>query len=139
VHPKYKESGHRIRLVDTGLDLFHYYDVRSPKTSTDFQNEKGKFWVTTPEATNYYERVPRKFVASWRSSHPAPMSKRIESYPFKLDLDSRLWRSTLTKTERKQEWRSKITELFGYGASSGRSSRKIVASHRKHRLNPNIV
>ena len=33
VHPKYKERGRRIRVADTGLDVFHYLDVRTPAAS----------------------------------------------------------------------------------------------------------
>jgi hypothetical protein len=45
VHPKYKEKGHRIRVVDSGLDLFHYLDVRSSATSKAFIKQKSKFWI----------------------------------------------------------------------------------------------
>ncbi len=136
VHPKYKEKGRRLRLVDTGMDLFHYYDVRSHEASTDFLTEKGKYWTATAEATDYYQRMPRSFMATWRGSHPAPMSRRIEQYPFRLNLNSPQWRSKLTKGEWTQECRSKLTSLFGYRGSSARG---IVKSHRRHRSHPDIV
>ena len=136
VHPKYKEKGRRLRLVDTGLDLFHYYDVRLNQASTDFQAEKGKYWTGAGEVTDYYERMPRSFMATWRGSHPAPMSKRIEQYPYRLDLNSPRWRSKLTRAEWAQEFRSKITTMFGY---QGSSARGVVKSHRNHRFHPDIV
>ena len=37
-----------------------------------------------------------------------------------------------------QCWRSKLIDLFGYAGASGRSSRKIMASHRTTRQHPDI-
>jgi glycosyltransferase involved in cell wall biosynthesis len=138
VHPKYKERGHRIRVVDTGLDVFHYCDVRPPAVSAAFQAEKNKLWTDEVQPANYYEKLPRSFLARFRGSHPSPMRERIASYDQPLDLASPRWRTTLTPKERRQQWRSKLIDLFGYGGASGRSSRKIVASHRTARRHPDI-
>jgi hypothetical protein len=138
VHPKYKEHGHRIRVVDTGLDVFHYCDVRPPSVSAQFQDEKNKFWTDEAKPADYYDKIPRSFLARFRGSHPQPMRERIVSYDQPLDLSSPRWRTTLTAKERRQAWRSKLIDLFGYGAASGRSSRKIVASHRTARQHPDI-
>lgn len=138
VHPKYKERGHRIRVVDTGLDVFHYCDVRPPSVSAQFQAEKNKLWTEQGTPTDYYERLPRSFVAPFRGSHPAPMRERIAAYDQPLDLSSPRWRTTLTPLERRRQWRSKLIDLFGYAAASGRTSRKIIASHRKGKRHPEI-
>ena len=71
VHPKYKERGHRIRVVDTGLDVFHYCDVRPPAVSAQFQAEKNKFWTDEAQPADYYQKIPRSFLARFRGSHPA--------------------------------------------------------------------
>jgi glycosyltransferase involved in cell wall biosynthesis len=139
VHPKYKEKGHRIRVVDTGLDFFHYLDVRSPSASKAFIEQKSKYWVQgserNPKPTAlqdyYYNQFPRQFVAPYRGSHPASMRQRIESNDMKLDHDSRLWRTTLTPAERKVLWRTKLTNALGWRVGPGRSSRKVVASLRR--------
>jgi hypothetical protein len=66
------------------------------------------------------------------------MRERIAASDHPLDLASPRWRSTLTSRERRQQWRSKLIDLFGYAAASGRSSRKIVASHRTAGTHPDI-
>jgi glycosyltransferase involved in cell wall biosynthesis len=139
VHPKYKENGRRIRVVDTGLDLFHYLDVRSTAASKAFIGQKSKYWTAgsernpTPIASKdyYYNQFPRQFVLAYRGSHPAAMRHRIERHETKLDHDSPLWRTSLTPAERKLHLRTKLIDIFGWRAGPGRSSRKIVASHRR--------
>lgn len=138
VHPKYKERGHRIRVVDTGLDVFHYCDVRPPAVSAQFQDEKNKYWTDEAKPSDYYQKVPRIFLAPFRGSHPASMRERIAAYDQPLDLASPRWRSTLTASERRQQWRSRLIDLLGYAAGPGRSSRKIVASHRMASRHPDI-
>jgi glycosyltransferase involved in cell wall biosynthesis len=138
VHPKYKERGHRIRAVDTGLDVFHYCDVRPPSVSAAFQDEKNKLWSEGVPPADYYQKVPRSFLAAFRGTHPASMRERIAAYDERLDLASPRWRTTLTASERRNRWRSKLIDLFGYAAGSGRGSRKIVASHRTARQHPQI-
>ena len=66
------------------------------------------------------------------------MHERIAAYDQPLDLASPRWRTTLTPKERRQQWRSKLIDLFGYAAASGRSSRKIVVSHRAAKQHPDI-
>jgi hypothetical protein len=138
VHPKYKERGHRIRVVDTGLDVFHYCDVRPPSVSAAFQDEKNKLWSEGVAPADYYQKVPRSFLAQYRGTHPASMRERIAAYDEPLDLASPRWRTTLTASERRNQWRSKLIDLFGYAAGSGRGSRKIIASHRTARQHPEI-
>jgi hypothetical protein len=139
VHPKYKEKGRRIRVVDTGLDLFHYLDIRSPAASKAFIKQKSKYWVQGSERNPkliapkhyYYNQFPRQFVMPYRGSHPASMRQRIESNDTRLDHGSPLWRTTLTAAERRLYWRTKLIDAFGWRIGPGRSSRKIVASLRR--------
>jgi glycosyltransferase involved in cell wall biosynthesis len=139
VHPKYKEKGHRIRVVDSGLDLFHYLDVRSEATSKAFIEQKSKFWISGSERNPkplemhdyYYSQFPRQFVMEYRGGHPAPMQARIDAHQTRLDLKSPRWRTTLTAAERKLYLRTKLIDLFGWRAGPGRSSRKMVGSHRR--------
>jgi glycosyltransferase involved in cell wall biosynthesis len=139
VHPKYKEMGHRIRVVDSGLDLFHYLDVRSPATSKVFIEQKSKFWIDGSERNphqleihdHYYNQFPRQFVMEYRGSHPASMQPRIQAHQTRLDLKSPRWRTKLTAVERKLYLRTKLIDLFGWRIGPGRSSRKIVGSHRR--------
>jgi len=136
VHPKYKEKGRRIRVVDSGLEFFHYLDVRSPAASRLVIEQKSKLWAfgsghKSLESDDYYcRRTPRQFVMAYHGSHPAPMQKRIQTSTTALDLESDRWRTELTPTEHRRYLRTKIVELFGWRTSSGRASRKIVGSYR---------
>lgn len=138
VHPKYKERGRRIRVVDSGLDAFHYFDVRAPEASAEFQSAKGAVWEGQAAPQDYYERVPRAFVAPYRGSHPSSMRALIEAFNHPLDLDSPRWRTTLTRDERKRMWRSALVHRFGHAIASGWRSRRIVASHRTAKRHPDI-
>jgi len=139
VHPKYKEKGHRICVVDTGLDLFHYLDIRSPAKSKAFIEEKSKLWIGGSERNPkplemhdyYYNQFPRQFVMAYRGGHPAPMQPRIAAHQTRLDLISPRWRTKLTAAERKLLLRTKLIDLFGWRVGPGRSSRTIVGSHRR--------
>jgi hypothetical protein len=137
VLPKYKERGRRISVVDTGLDFFHYGDVRRPVASAAFRSEKGSFWEhpsTQADASalqdEYYLRHPRSFVTEFRGTHPASMRARIASYDNPLDLNSPRWRTQLKSGERKRQLRTALIRMFGYRVSTGHWSRRLVASHR---------
>ena len=138
VHPKYKERGRRISVVDSGIDCFHYFDVRAPEASTEFLNAKGAVWEGQAEPQDYYERVPRAFVARYGGSHPSSMRARIEAFSHPLDLDSPRWRTIMTGQERRRQWRSALVHRFGYAVASGWHSRRIVTSHRTAKRHPDI-
>ncbi len=139
VHPKYKEKGRRIRVIDTGLDLFHYLDVRSSAASKAFIEQKSKLWIAGSERNPkpvemthyYYNQFPRQFVMKYRGDHPASMQERIRSHQTRLDLDSPHWRTRLTTAERKTRLRTKLVELLGWRAAPGRAGRKIVGTYRR--------
>jgi glycosyltransferase involved in cell wall biosynthesis len=139
VHPKYKEKSRRIRVVDTGLDLFHYLDIRSPAKSKAFIEQKGQYWIAGSERNphppdadrHYYSQFPRQFVIAYRGSHPAPMQERVKSHRDPLDLNSPLWRTKLTWRERRRFLRTRLTSLLGARFGPGRTSRRLVGSHRR--------
>ena len=71
VHPKYKERGHRIRVVDTGLDVFHYCDARPPAASAAFQAEKNKLWTDEAQPADYYQKILRaNFLRAFAATIP---------------------------------------------------------------------
>jgi len=133
VHPKYKERGHRVRVVDTGLDFFHYENVRSQSRSLAFRAEKGQFWavgaIGADALTDAYDLHPRRFVTVFNGGHPASMAARVEAHDVRLDFDSPRWRTQLTPRERKRQLRTAITRVLGYRAA-GSAARQVVASHR---------
>jgi hypothetical protein len=138
VHPKFKERGRRIRTVDTGLDFFHYADIRPAAPAADFRREKGKFWDQRSFAPNYldglgdyYRRVPRSFVASYRGTHPASMHDRIARHQGSLDPDSPEWRTRLTLRERRTAlltWLERKTARLPVPGMARKI--RLVASHR---------
>ncbi|MBU2583092.1 MAG: glycosyltransferase [Alphaproteobacteria bacterium] len=137
VHPKYKERGRRIRVVDTGLDIFHYMDVRAPASSLDTVAEKTQFWrfarpdpSSVDAARYFYTRVPRCFVTAYTGTHPATMRAKIAAFSGKLDLDSPLWRTKLSTREQRHYLGTLLAKRFGVRFASGRTSRKLIASHR---------
>jgi hypothetical protein len=135
VHPKYKERGRRIRVVDSGLDVFHYMDVRDPAASSAFVREKSCFWSfePPPEAqsmTLQYTRVPLAFLSRYTGSHPAGMGERIARHDFRLDMGRSDWRTKLTRREKGIYLRTLLIDILGLIVASGRSSRRIVSSHR---------
>ena len=137
-HPTYKERGRRIRVVDTGLDVLHYMDVRAPAVSLAFADEKQRYWENSGDPATkaadpsyYYRRLPRQFVAQYTGPHPQSFQRRIETDGYCLDLDSPLWRTALSASEKRLHMRSRLIGWFGVRAASGRSSRKIVACHRR--------
>ena len=104
VHPKYKEKGRGLQVVDTGLDFFHYANIRASARSAAFIREKGRFWKMAVENiemdTDHYYNAPRKFIAAYDGTHPAPIAERVANHSVFLDHDSVAWRRTLTWRER---------------------------------------
>ena len=103
VHPKYKEKGRRIRVVDTGARLFHYGQVRSEKVLQAKWRSTHKYHSERSiddQEIDFYKYFPRQFMAPYKESHPEVMADRIKSHPVSLDLSSPSWRTTLTLAER---------------------------------------
>ncbi|MCC7201582.1 MAG: glycosyltransferase [Nitrospirae bacterium] len=128
VHPKYKEKGRRMRVVDTGIPLFHYCSVKSEKAMQAKKKTVSNYWSETssaqPEFSTYYD-IPRKFVAAYEGTHPKVMEKRIKEHCVSIDLSSPHWRNKITWREQfrrlKTIWVEHVTSRF-----SGRGSYTLV-------------
>lgn len=128
IHPKYKETGRRIRVVDTGIRLFHYCSVKPEKAMKAKLQTVSTYWSEKQSKQfkpNTYYHIPRKFVAPYEGTHPEVMSDRISKHPISIDLSSPHWRTEMTWKERwrllKTMWVEHITDRF-----SGRGSYKLV-------------
>lgn len=113
VHPRYKERGHRIRVVDTGARVFHYGMVKSGQALHSKHEAVMGYWseVSAERRAQYiesnpYQSVPRCFVAAYDGGHPAVMTDRIAHHSLRLDLDSTKWRTRLSWDERKRRWQT---------------------------------
>jgi glycosyltransferase involved in cell wall biosynthesis len=128
VHPKYKEKGRKIRVVDTGARVFHYGQVRSEKTLQEKWQTTHKYHSERRlknQDIDFYNNFPRQFVASYEGTHPKVMAERIKNHPIDLDLSSPSWRTTVTWQERwlllKTLFITRVTDRF-----SGRGSYKLL-------------
>jgi len=128
VHPKYKETGRRLRVIDTGIRLFHYCSVKSEKAMKEKIRTVSTYWSENqPKQSdpNLYYHIPRKFVAPYKGTHPKVMSDRISKHPISIDLSSSHWRTEMTWKERwrllKTMWVENVTDRF-----SGKGSYKLV-------------
>jgi glycosyltransferase involved in cell wall biosynthesis len=128
VYPKFKEKGHRIRVIETGAKLFHYWNVKSKKALEAKHRAVQSYWGDKSfggREFDYYQYFPRQFVTEYRGTHPMVMSKRIRSHPVSLDLSTSSWRNKLTWRERRRLWKTmfvtKITDRF-----SGRGSYRLL-------------
>jgi hypothetical protein len=131
VHPKYKERGRRIRVVDTGARLFHVGSVKSEEAlrykcrafSAVFQGDRSGAYEW--EDSYYYQKVPRQFVARYEGTCPKVLEGWIRNHPRSLDLESRQWRTTLTWKERwrlaRTFWSQRVTDRY-----PGRSSYRLL-------------
>ena len=128
VHPKYKEKGRRMRVIDTGIHLFHYCSVKSEKAMQAKRQTVANYWKETDSsqsAFSTYYQIPRKFVTAYEGTHPEVMENRIKEHRISIDLASPLWRTKMTWNERlrflKSIWVEHITDRF-----SGRGSYTLV-------------
>jgi hypothetical protein len=128
VYPKFKEKGHRIRVIETGAKLFHYWNVKSKKALEAKHKAVQSYWGDKSfgeREFDYYQYFPRQFVTEYSGTHPMVMSKRISSHPVSLDLSTSSWRSKLTWRERRRLLKTmfvtKITDRF-----SGRGSYRLL-------------
>ena len=128
VHPKYKERGRRIRVVDTGARVFHYGQVRSEETLQEkwqtthkYHSERG----LKNQNIDFYKYFPRQFVAPYQGTHPEIMANRLKKHPVSLDLSSPSWRTKLTRPEKwlllKNLFVTKVTDRL-----SGRGSYRLL-------------
>jgi glycosyltransferase involved in cell wall biosynthesis len=132
VHPKYKEAGRRIRVVDTGARVFHYTFVKSYKAlKAKYESTMGYFNEFDPEKAasflglDFYKFFPRQFLARYDGTHPSVMADRIREHPVRIDLDSPQWRTTLTLADRKRLLQTWWIEHVG-DCFIGRGSYRLV-------------
>jgi glycosyltransferase involved in cell wall biosynthesis len=128
VHPKYKERGRRIRVVDTGARLFHYGQVRSEQTLQKKWQSRQKYHSERRlknQNIDFYKYFPRQFVAPYQGTHPEIMANRLKKHPVSLDLSSPSWRTKLTRPEKwlllKNLFVTKVTDRL-----SGRGSYRLL-------------
>jgi hypothetical protein len=128
VHPKYKEKGRRIRVVDTGARLYHYGQIRTEKTLRAKGQSTQKYHSERPindQGIDFYRHLPRQFMATYKETHPKVMADRIKKHPISLDLSSPSWRTTLALGERwlllKTLFVANVTDRL-----SGRGSYKLL-------------
>lgn len=129
VHPKYKEWGRRIRMIDTRVKLFHYCTLKSKKALEEKTRAISEYWGKNyskgPVEISLYQQFPRQFMSPYNETHPKVMSDRISKHPVSIDLSSPRWRTQMTWKERwrlmKTMWVENITDRF-----SGRGSYKLV-------------
>lgn len=128
VHPKYKEKGRKIRVLEMGARLFHYGNVRSKGALYAKSNSVQKYHSEKPFEENrldFYKHFPRQFVAPYEGNHPKVMDDRIRKHSISFDLSSPSWRTVLTWKERWQLLKTlfitRVTDRF-----SGRGSYKLL-------------
>ncbi|MBI3620922.1 MAG: glycosyltransferase [Nitrospirae bacterium] len=129
VHPKYKERGRRIRVLETGARLFHYGSVKSEEAMKFKSQTFSQYFVhdrIQPSAwRELYQRFPRQFMASYDDTHPRVMAERVRRPPVSLDLSSDAWRTTLTSKERLNLFKTVFTR-YVTDRFSGRASYKLL-------------
>lgn len=128
VHPKYKESGRRIRVIDTGIRLFHYCSVKSEKALKNKNRDISKYWKMehqTEVVHDLYNQFPRRFFKSFDDTHPAVMAERMRKHTARLSLSSDQWRKNLHWNER---WRMIKSFLVNHitGRFSNKGSYKLL-------------
>jgi len=133
VHPKYKEKGRKIRVLDTGANIYHYSFVKTMKKLAEKYRQVFKYWsdqfqneqITDITKSIYDSWFPRSFVGPYQGKHPSVMRERILRHDVKVDLNSPLWRTKLTLQDRKRLLQTTIIKLFG-DRFIGRNSYKLV-------------
>jgi hypothetical protein len=133
VHPKYKERGRKIRVVDTGARVFHYSFVKSQQALAEKYRTVFGFWkeAFAPEDVERVTRdlydswFPRSFVSGYDGTHPAVMAERIQRHPLRMDLNAPLWRTRLSWGDRKRLFQTWWIERFG-DRFIGRGSYRLV-------------
>jgi glycosyltransferase involved in cell wall biosynthesis len=129
VHPKYKERGRRIRVMDTGARIFHYSNLKSGVGLEDKSRAVSQYWkednTRGGAPPGLYEHFPRRFLLRYEGSHPQAMAERIRRHPVTMDWSSSRWRMKMTWSDRwrlaKTLWVEYLTDRF-----TGRGSYKLL-------------
>lgn len=115
VHPKYKEKGRRIRVLDTNARLFHYSTVKSEKALKAKSEAVVNYYRSENPSKAYYNKnlyqyLPRQFVVLYEGTHPKVMLERIKKHPVSLDLSSPQWATKMTWGNRWRILKTILTE-----------------------------
>lgn len=113
VHPKYKERGRRIQVIDTGARLFHYCGIKSEKALKAKSQTVANYWGEDRlkgYSRNFYQHLPRQFIAPYEGTHPKVMLERIRKHPISLDLSSPQWTTKMTWENRWRILKTILTE-----------------------------
>lgn len=119
VHPRFKEHGRKLRVIETPAKQFHYGAVRSVAALKAKYQNMAQYWndkdfdLDKLSADIHYTRHPRPFFERYDGSHPAVMQPRIAEHPITIDLDSPDWRTTLNRKERKMQRQAMLVKRLG--------------------------
>ncbi len=120
VHPKYKEKGRKIRVIDTRAKVFHYSLVKSEKEINEKYRTVFNYWsdafsneLTTNYKHDFYNSYPREFVEFYHGKHPSVMNERILKHGTSIDMSSNLWRHRLSFKDRQKILKTKLIKMFG--------------------------
>lgn len=134
VHPKFKERGRKLRVVQTAARQFHYSHVKSLPAMQAKQANNRRYWhddqLDLDQITHdiYYTKYPRQFFERFAGDHPAVMRQRIDEHPVTLDHDSPDWRRALTPAERRLLRRHWLIE-YTTDRFTGRGDYTLVGRH----------
>ena len=109
VHPKYKEKGRKVRVVETAARQFHYTSITSLESFQTKLANSSQFWTGREGNLEqisediFYNRYTRDYFLPYKGTHPAVMKGRISNYQPMFDLNSPKLRKTPSKEEKKMK------------------------------------
>lgn len=113
----YGRRGRDLKCVDSGIDMFRYGKLLSPKgmefklrkSPHKFKGEDARF-----DAASYYQWLPRQHIRPYLGDHPAVMAERIAQHEVRIDMNDPRWRTGLTRKERTRVLESALYRRFGF-------------------------
>lgn len=109
VLPKFKERGRLPHHARTAARLFHYSTVKTRGALAAKVRDRGSYnprsaakYDVIRDERDLYASMPRRFVEPFQGTHPAVMRERIAAHDLAMDLESPLWRRSLTGKERRR-------------------------------------
>ncbi len=118
VHPKYKEKGRKLRVVQTDAHQFHYGSVRSLKALQANNINRQKYWsektinIDSLTEDMFYNSYPVESFEYYTGSHPEVMKERIKNHEIKIDLSSDAWSKKFTFKEKLKQNNLKLKFLI---------------------------
>ena len=77
VHPKYKERGHRIAWSIPGSTCSTIATCGRPRRQRRSRPRRTELWTDEAQPADYYQKIPREFLARFRGDHPAPIASAL--------------------------------------------------------------